>query len=148
MKWKDFGQVEIELAAYVGKRVRVIGDGPKAIFTDAVRWLRGRDVLLPGVSRLDRLVARDREETAVWDTLPAVLSEQQVRELDALLMVPPEKTDLGAGEGGSLRGESVPDPWRSGGPYGCPGLSWHAKVADSDSDAEGMPSWNPTGGRS
>jgi hypothetical protein len=35
----------------------VTGDGPKAIFADAVGWLRDRDVLLPGVSRLARPVA-------------------------------------------------------------------------------------------
>ena len=29
----------------------VVADGPKAIFTDAVRWLRERDVLLPGVTQ-------------------------------------------------------------------------------------------------
>ncbi|MEV6868621.1 DUF4158 domain-containing protein [Streptosporangium subroseum] len=87
LKLKDFGQVEAELAAYVGKRAWVTGDGPKAIFTDAVRWLRERDVLLPGVSRLARLVSREREAATrrLWDTLYAALSEQQVRELDDLL---------------------------------------------------------------
>lgn len=91
LKLKDFGQVEAELAAYVGKRAWVTGDGPKAIFTDAVRWLRERDVLLLGVSRLARLVAREREAATkrLWETLHAALTEQQVRELDELLIVPP-----------------------------------------------------------
>jgi hypothetical protein len=49
----------------------VTGDGPKAIFADAVGWLRDRDVLLPGVSRLARLVARERDAATqrLWDSL-------------------------------------------------------------------------------
>lgn len=39
-------------------RAWTTGDGPKAIFLDAVRWLRERDVLLPGVTTLTRLVAQ------------------------------------------------------------------------------------------
>jgi hypothetical protein len=48
LKLKDFAQVEPELAVYLGRRAWVSGDGPKAIFFDAVGWLRERDVLLPG----------------------------------------------------------------------------------------------------
>ncbi|MEU4546906.1 DUF4158 domain-containing protein [Nonomuraea dietziae] len=40
LKLKNFGQAEAELAAYVGMRAWVTGDGPTAIFTDAVRWPR------------------------------------------------------------------------------------------------------------
>lgn len=36
LKLKDFGQVEVELTQYVGRRAWVTGDGPKAIFADAV----------------------------------------------------------------------------------------------------------------
>ncbi|WP_433177373.1 DUF4158 domain-containing protein [Actinoallomurus sp. CA-150999] len=39
------------------------GDGPKAIFTDGVGWLRERKVLLPGVTTLARLVASVRDDT-------------------------------------------------------------------------------------
>jgi hypothetical protein len=52
--------MEAKLAVFAGRRARVTGDGPKAIFAGAVGWLRDRDVLLPGVSRLARLVARKR----------------------------------------------------------------------------------------
>jgi hypothetical protein len=88
---KDFAVVEAELAAAVGKRAWVAGDGPKAIFADAVGWLRERDVLLPGVSRLARLVARERSAATqrLWDTLYAALSAGQRAALDALLVVPP-----------------------------------------------------------
>jgi hypothetical protein len=87
----DFARVEGELAVFVGRRSWVRGDGPKAIFADAVGWLRERDVLLPGVSRLARLVARERDAATqrLWETLHAALTDQQGRELDALLLVAP-----------------------------------------------------------
>ncbi len=88
---KDFAEVEAQLAVWVDTRAWVTGDGPKAIFVDAVAWLRERDVLLPGVSTLAWLVARVREETTrrLWDTLYAALTEQQRWALDALLVVAP-----------------------------------------------------------
>jgi hypothetical protein len=87
---KDFAEVESELAVFAGRRAWVTGDGPKAIFADAVRWLRDRDVLLPGVSRLARLVARERDAATqrLQDSLYAALTGQQRAALDALLAVP------------------------------------------------------------
>jgi Domain of unknown function (DUF4158) len=54
--FKDFTAFEAELRARVAARSWTSGDGPKAIFGDAAGWLRERDVLLPGVSTLTRLV--------------------------------------------------------------------------------------------
>jgi hypothetical protein len=73
---KDFDDIEGELRAWVAARSWTSGDGPKAIFTDAVAWLRERDVLLPGVSRLARLVATVREDTTqrLWKTLESLLT--------------------------------------------------------------------------
>ncbi|MGH3702228.1 MAG: DUF4158 domain-containing protein [Pseudonocardiaceae bacterium] len=73
---KDFVRVEAELAVFVGRRAWVTEDGPKAIFSDAVGWLRERDVLLPGVLRLARLVARERDAATrrLWETLSAALT--------------------------------------------------------------------------
>ena len=87
---KDFTEVEAELAVFAGRRAWVTGDGPKAIFADAVGWLRERNVLLPGVSRLARLVARERDAATqrLWETLYAALTAQQRLALDALLEVP------------------------------------------------------------
>ncbi|MER5625089.1 Tn3 family transposase [Streptosporangium sp. NPDC002544] len=88
---KDFAEVEAELAVSVGRRAWVTGDGPKAIFVDALHWLREHDVLLPGASRLARLVVREREAATqrLWQTLYGALSGQQRLALDALLVVPP-----------------------------------------------------------
>ncbi len=68
---KDFAEVESELAVFAGRRAWVTGDGPKAIFADAVGWLRDRDALLPGVSRLARLVARERDDP--WRSVPLLV---------------------------------------------------------------------------
>ena len=57
----DFDKTEAELAAWVHARAWTTGDGPKAIFVDAVDWLRLRRVLLPGVTTLARLVAHSRD---------------------------------------------------------------------------------------
>ena len=68
------------------------GDGPRAIFADAIGWLRERDVLLPGVTTLARLVARARAEgdERLWETLAAVPTLHQARVLDGLLDVAEE----------------------------------------------------------
>jgi hypothetical protein len=81
---KDFAEVEAELAVFAGRRAWVTGDGPKAIFADAVGWLRDRAVLLPGVSRLARLVARERDAATqrLWERLYAALTGQQRLALD------------------------------------------------------------------
>ena len=56
---------------------------------DAVAWLRTRNVVLPGVSVLARLVAPVRDETTarLWDTPTGLLSEADCLGLDAMLVV-------------------------------------------------------------
>ncbi|MCA1837201.1 MAG: DUF4158 domain-containing protein, partial [Actinobacteria bacterium] len=91
LKLKDFAEVETELAAWADTRAWLTGDGPKAIFADALQWLRARNVLLPGVSRLARLVARQSDAATVrlWEMMSAALTVEQRLALDALLIVPP-----------------------------------------------------------
>jgi len=74
----------------VQDRAWTSGDGPKALFDGAVAWLRERRVLLPGVSTLARLVARVRDAAMqrLWDTLSGLLTAQQARALEFLLVVP------------------------------------------------------------
>jgi uncharacterized protein DUF4158 len=88
---KDFAEAEEKLREWVAARSWTSGDGPKAIFTDAVRWLRERDVLLPGVTTLARLVTNVREETTqrLWKMLESLLTVGQRYVLDQLLEVPP-----------------------------------------------------------
>lgn len=87
---REFEAVEKDLREWVDARAWTTSDGPKAIFGDAVRWLRERDVLLPGVTVLARLVAQVREEAyqRLWDTLHGMLSAEQRRLLDCLAVVP------------------------------------------------------------
>jgi hypothetical protein len=88
---KEFTAAEAELRVWVAARSWTSGDGPKAIFTDAVRWLRERDVLLPGVSTLVRLVAQVRDDTTrrLWGVLEGLLTLGQRHVLDQLVEVPP-----------------------------------------------------------
>ena len=67
---RDFAEVARELEDWVDARAWTTGDGPKAIFNDAIGWLFERGVLLPGVTTLARLVARVRDDAIqrLWDT--------------------------------------------------------------------------------
>jgi hypothetical protein len=87
---REFEAVEKDLRKWVDARAWTTSDGPKAIFGDAVRWLRERDVLLPGITVLARLVAQVREEAyqRLWDTLHGMLTGEQRRLLDSLAVVP------------------------------------------------------------
>jgi Domain of unknown function (DUF4158) len=63
---------------------------PSRVFNGAVRWLRERQVLLPGVTTLAKLVARERDATTlrVWDDLAQPMSGGQARLLRGLVVVP------------------------------------------------------------
>jgi hypothetical protein len=67
---RDFAAAGGEFEQWVRAQAWMTGDGPRAIFGDAVGWLREHDVLLPGVTTLARLVARARAEAdqRLWDT--------------------------------------------------------------------------------
>ena len=86
---RDFASVAGEFEEWLWARSYMTGDGPRAIFVDAVDWLRERCVLLPGVTTLARLVARVRAEGdgRLWETLAAVPSESELVALDGLLDV-------------------------------------------------------------
>ncbi len=88
---RDFAEVREELVVWLDARARTTGDGPKALFDSAAGWLREERVLLPGVSRLARLVGTVREAAnqRLWDTLFGLLNTGQRAVLDSLLTVPP-----------------------------------------------------------
>jgi TnpA family transposase len=88
--WRDFAEVSAELSQWLDARAWTTGDGPKALFDAAAGWLRERRVLLPGESRLARLVGNVREAAnqRLWDTLYGLLNTGQRAVLDSLLTVP------------------------------------------------------------
>ncbi|MEV0087611.1 Tn3 family transposase [Saccharopolyspora sp. NPDC050642] len=88
--WRDFSEVISELGEWIDARAWTTGDGPKALFDAAVGWLRERKVLLPGVTRLARLVGSCREAAnqRLWETLHDLLDDEQRAALDGLLEVP------------------------------------------------------------
>jgi len=74
---KPFADVEPELRAWIADQAWVTGEGPKAIFSGAVAWLRGRQALLPaGVTTLERMVAAGREaaDQRLWQQLTSPLT--------------------------------------------------------------------------
>lgn len=91
LEYTEFAEAEAELRVWVDARAWTTGEGPKALFDAAVGWLRGRRVLLPGVTTLARLVASVREAAnqRMWDSLYGLLSTGQRAVLDSLLTVPP-----------------------------------------------------------
>jgi len=88
--YRDFVEVEVELARWVDDRAWTSGEGPNAIFADAIRWLRERRILLPGVTTLARIVARQRDAATmrVWGDLARAPTAGQARLLTRLLDVP------------------------------------------------------------
>jgi hypothetical protein len=99
----SFADVEAELAAWIADQAWMTGDGPKAIFSDSVAWLRARQALLPGVTTLGRLVSEGRRAAdqrlwselagqvpaSIWGTLLALLDapvdgKRRVSELERL----------------------------------------------------------------
>ncbi len=88
--WRDFAELRDELREWVDARAWTTGEGPKALFDASVGWLRERRVLLPGVTRLARLVASVREAAnqRLWEGLSGLLDAGQRTVLDALLSVP------------------------------------------------------------
>ena len=86
---RDFAVVAGEFEEWLAARAYMTGDGPRATFADATGWLRGQQVLLPGVTTLARLVARARSDgdRRLWETLAAVPTGPGHVALDALLDV-------------------------------------------------------------
>lgn len=88
--FSDFAAAEAKLAAWIADRAWTTGEGPSALFDGAAGWLRERRVLLPGRSRLERLVGHVRDTTTqrLYDVLAALPTPVQTQGLMALLDVP------------------------------------------------------------
>src|SRR5260370_776495 len=89
--YREFGDAEEEFTQWAAARSRATGDGPKAIFADGLAWLRERNILLPGVTTLARLVAKVVTDTTrqLWEELAALPDPVQRRALGRLLDVQP-----------------------------------------------------------
>jgi TnpA family transposase len=87
---RAFSEVENALAAWIADQAWMTGDGPKAILTGAVAWLREHQTLLPGITTLEKMVASGREATdrRLWTQLAGQLSTGRAGRLLALLEVP------------------------------------------------------------
>ena len=85
-----FAEVEAELAAWIADQVWMTGDGPKAIFSGAVAWLRARQALLPGITTLERLVTEGRRvaDQRLWSQLAGQVPASTWGTLLALLDAP------------------------------------------------------------
>lgn len=89
--YRGFAGEEDDLRRWVADLAWTTGSGPRAIFDAAVGWLRSRRVLLPGVTRLVRLVAAERDAAVqrLWASMAELLTPVQAGSLEALLEVPP-----------------------------------------------------------
>jgi hypothetical protein len=85
--YKNFAEAEKDLVRWIDDRSWTTGDGPKALFEGAHRWLLTRRVLLPGLTRLERLVTQTREQTTMrlHDVLASQIDDQQMAQLESLL---------------------------------------------------------------
>jgi hypothetical protein len=88
--WRELASVREELTRWVDHRAWTTGAGPKAIFVGVVAWLRQRQVLLPAVRELEKLVSRvvRAAHVRLWGTLADLLTAGQARLLLDLVEVP------------------------------------------------------------
>lgn len=87
--WRDFAEVADELSLWIDRRAWTTGDGPKAIVDGALGWLRQRQVLLPALDSLTRLVSQvvGAAHRRLWETLLELITAEQARALLGLLEV-------------------------------------------------------------
>ena len=85
----NFADAERDLARWIEDRSWTTGDGPKALFDGAHRWLRARRVLLPGLTRLERLVVQTRDQATqrLHEVMASQVNARQMTQLESLLEV-------------------------------------------------------------
>jgi Domain of unknown function (DUF4158) len=88
--WHDFASFREELMAWIDHRAWTTGDGPKTVFDQVIVWLRRRQVLLPAVKELERLVsgAVRAAHMRLWETLVDLITANQAQVLLGLVEVP------------------------------------------------------------
>lgn len=88
--WREFASVRDELTQWIDDRAWHTGAGPKTIFEGVVRWLRQRQVLVPAVAELERLVSRvvRAAHVRLWGTLAELPTARQAGLLLDLIELP------------------------------------------------------------
>lgn len=91
--WREFASVRDELTSWIDHRAWTTSSGTKGIFDGVIAWLRRRQVLLPAVRELERLVSRAvrAAHARLWSTLAELLTAKQARLLLDLLEVPEDR---------------------------------------------------------
>jgi TnpA family transposase len=111
--YRDFGEplVGFRLTRWLASLCWTSTDRPSVLFERAMDWLLTHKVLLPGVTPLERFVARvrSRMDARLWRMLGHDITEEQLKSLDALLVVP-------EGSRGSLLDQLRTGPVRVSGP--------------------------------
>jgi TnpA family transposase len=92
--YHDFSEAAatFPLVRFLYARAWLSAERPGALFDAAVIWLKSHRVLLPGITVLERLVARVRDRVAehVWQQLTGVLSPVHQARLERLVLSPEE----------------------------------------------------------
>jgi hypothetical protein len=91
--YRDFNDpgASFRLERWLYQRAWLSTESPSIIFDLATAWLVESQVLLPGVTVLERLVTRirERDNMRLYRALTALLSEEQRDRLRQLLVMPP-----------------------------------------------------------
>ncbi len=77
--WRDYADVSCELSRWLDRRAWNTGESSHALFHGAIRWLRQRKVLLPGITTLTEDVRRARRvaEERLWTKLVDQITTEQ-----------------------------------------------------------------------
>jgi Domain of unknown function (DUF4158) len=91
--WREFARIREELSGWIDHRAWTTGSGPKTVFDGVTAWLRRRQVLLPAVRELEKLVSWVVRAAHVrpWNTMAELMIARQAKPLLDLVEVPGDR---------------------------------------------------------